>query len=67
MSERFELEQHIMKCWNITDEIGSLIAAYDSLSDDQCMNILIGLKELYSVKFEQCFASFEKCIHEKSI
>jgi hypothetical protein len=67
MTERFELEQHIMKCWNITDELGSLIAAYDDLSEDQRLNILLGLKDLYEVKFNQCFASFEKCIHEKSI
>ena len=66
--KRFELEQSILNCWNITDELNLL---YESIIDnnrgemtlDKIANILLGMKELYNLKFEKCFEDFEGTIY----
>jgi len=67
---RFDLEQEIMQCWNIVDEI-KLIYTYHldkrQLSEDELANILIGLEQLYKIKFETLFETFEACITKKEI
>lgn len=67
--KRFELEQSILNCWNITDELNLL---YENIIDnnhgemtpDKIANILLGMKELYNLKFEKCFEDFEGTIYE---
>jgi hypothetical protein len=59
----FDLEQSIMQCWNVVDDI-KLISqqVYDRpqpLTEDEMGNLLIGLETLYQMKFEKCFAEFE--------
>lgn len=67
MTDRFDLEQNIMQCWNVTDDIQLYLDMYDNMDEDQKMNFLIGLKQMYQMKFERCFNSFEKCIANKKI
>lgn len=61
---RFDLEQQIMDCWGITDDLDVLFEAVmeKDLSKDQIANILLGMKDLYQLKFEKTFDTFEKCI-----
>ena len=68
-ASRFELEEKIMGCWNITSELDALVTALceKDLKQDQVVNILLGLKELYDLKFDDCFLTFEQCIKEKSV
>jgi hypothetical protein len=66
-NDRFDLEQQIMACWNITDELDMVLKSYDDLTEDQLLNVLLGLKELYSIKFTRCFETFEKCVGNRSI
>lgn len=67
MTDRFDLEQGIMQCWNVCDDIQLYLDMYDNMDEDQRMNYLIGLKQMYQLKFERTFAQFEKCISNRQI
>lgn len=69
MNDKFDLEQHIMKCWNITDDIDVLLKAVcdDGIDTDKIANILLGMKQLYEFKFNALFDSFEDLVKEKRI
>lgn len=64
MTDRFDLEQQIMHCWNICEDLDTVIEAVlekDS-TPDNIANILQGMRELYHLKFEKMFETFEKVI-----
>jgi hypothetical protein len=70
MTDRFDLEQSIMKCWNITDEIQLLnenVLESDALSKDDISNYLLGLETMYNLKFDKLFRQFEEMIKDKKI
>ena len=69
MPDRFDLEQEIMKCWNVTDDIDLLYenVMEKEMSTDEISNALLGLKTLYQMKFEKCFDTFEKLVHDRKI
>ena len=66
MTTRFQLEEQIMSCWNICDELGVIADGVESdeLSREQTVTILRGLRELYQVKFEHTFDTFETSLRE---
>ena len=68
MSVRFDLEQQIMDCWHVVDDIHVLVNnVYDHnppLTEDQIGNILLGMEQLYQLKFEKLFELFEEYIRE---
>lgn len=57
--KRFELEQAIMDCWHVVDDIKTVCARSDRMSQDELMNVLIGIHTLYQMKFEDLFEQFE--------
>jgi hypothetical protein len=66
MSTNFDLEQQILDCWGIVDELGLV---YEELCDenitiDRTTNVLLGMKELYQIKFDRLFRTFEKLCDE---
>lgn len=65
--DRFDLEQDIMKCWNVTEDIENFIGARDAMSEDEQLNYLIGLKQIYEIKFNNLWTAFESCVRERSI
>ena len=65
MADRFELEQAIMNCWHVVDDIKTISNRADSLTSDQLANALIGLETLYQMKFEDLFEKFESMISHK--
>lgn len=70
MSKQFDLEQEIMACWNIVDDIDLLNKSildneHGEMTPDRISNILLGLKELYSIKFSRCFNTFEELLAEQ--
>lgn len=67
MSDRFDLEQNIMQCWNVCDDIQLLLDMYDEMDEDQMMNYLIGLKQMYQMKFERLWNNFEGCVRAQKI
>lgn len=70
MTDRFVLEQDILNCWHVTDDL-DILATYamesDKIDRDQLANMLLGMKDLYHLKFEKCFNTFESLINEKKI
>ena len=69
MNDRFDLEQQIMACWNITSDIDTLCEGVleSDMTTDQIANILLGMKQLYELKFDKMFRTFEELIQDRSI
>jgi hypothetical protein len=67
MTHRFDLEQNIMQCWNVCDDIQLYLDMHDNMDEDQRLNYLIGLKQMYQMKFERCWNSFEECVSTRQI
>lgn len=66
--DRFDLEQQILSCWNIIDDIKRLnVSALDGASTDDISNYLLGLETIYNLKFEDLFNTFEKLIAVRKI
>jgi hypothetical protein len=65
MSDRFDFEQQILKCWNITDDIKEVSEHFmdyheANFTKDRISNCLIGLAELYEIKFNKLWDLFEE-------
>lgn len=59
MSDRFDLEAQLMDCWQVVDDIQILQKSYDKMDDDSRTNLLQGLVELYKLKFERVWSTYE--------
>jgi len=66
---RFDLEQEILKTWNILDDLDTVIEGVldEDWSPDQVSNALIGIKEIYASRFSKTFSTFEKLIAQGDI
>jgi len=71
--DRFMLEQKLMNCWQMTDDLDT-IAEYVGDSDDispqgkdRLLNLLIGTRELYQLKFEHTLDLFNELIRNGDI
>ncbi len=67
----YELEQPIMGCWNVTEDINTLFvhvieAAVGKLDNDEIANTLLGLKNLYDMKFQQMFNKYEELLKKQA-
>lgn len=62
---RFDLEQEILDCWHICDDLETVYSNESLNLNDEIMNVLIGLKHLYHMKFERTFATFEQLVNSK--
>lgn len=67
MSDRFDLEQSIMQAWNVCDDIQLLVEQWDSLTEDGKQNYLIGLRQMYQMKFERLWGTFESTLKNREI
>jgi hypothetical protein len=67
--DRFDLEQDIMKCWNVTDDIDLLYRGVleRDMTSDEVANALLGIKTLYAMRFDELFRTFERLIQAKKI
>ncbi len=64
MSNRFDFEQQIMQCWAITEDINTLYThvmdqTQEGIDIDKVSNILLGISQLYELKFQTLFQMFE--------
>ena len=58
--DRFDLEQDIMNCWNVVDDLKMLLNSEGYDNDD-----IEAVARLYQKKFESLWATFEDCVHNK--
>lgn len=67
---RFDVEQGIMKCWQVVDDLDIFLSRYmdgKPMTEDEVANVLLGMKSLYELKFQQLFSDFEQCIKNGSL
>ena len=64
--DRFDFEQQIMSCWNVTSDLKDLNEALldSDLTKDQISNILTGIEQLYQIRFDKLFRQFEVLVRE---
>ena len=67
--DRFDFEQQIMSCWNVTSDIRTvseylLDAPLEVDREDKIANMLLGIEALYNAKFDKLFQQFESLVHE---
>ena len=63
MNDRFDLEQQILDCWHVTDDIQLLFEHLEkNPSQDEIANALLGIKTIYAMKFDKMWNTFEQCI-----
>ena len=69
MSDRFDLEQYIMQCWNVVDDIKMLMEYKDThgMTEDQFSNALLGIQSLYQIRFELMWDCFEQMVSTKKL
>jgi len=60
-NDRFDLEQAIMNCWGIVEDMKVLTEGVleQDMSTDDIANITMGLEGLYQLKFEKLWNIFE--------
>lgn len=64
---RFDLEQQILDCWKVCDDITTVLRISESEDIDRIQNALLGLKEIYHQKFDDMWDTFETLISERKI
>ena len=67
--DRFDFEQQIMECWNVTTDIRTaaeylLDAPLEVDREDKLANMLMGIEALYNAKFDKLFRQFEHLVRE---
>jgi len=66
---RFDFEQQIMACWNVTTDIRTvseylLDAPLEEGREEKVANMLMGIEALYDAKFDKLFRQFEQLIRQ---
>jgi len=67
MTKMQELEQKILGCWQITDDLDEVFSYFyeeDKIDKDKLAHVLLGLKEIYNIKFENTFNTYEQALKE---
>jgi len=65
MTASFDLEQELLRCWGVTDDIELVYHSLESMTEDQRLNALLGLQTLYELKFEKAWKAFEAICAER--
>lgn len=70
--DRFDFEQQIMACWNVTSDVKTVAeylmdAPLEPGREDKMANMLIGIEALYQAKFEELFSQFEDLVREHTL
>ena len=65
---RFDLEEAMITLHNISDDIDTIIHAYGDAkvrpTEDDMLNMLIGVKTLHEAKYQRLWQTFEQLIQE---
>lgn len=61
MTDRFDLEQQLLDCWKITDDMALLEAQGAGAVD------FVSLATVYEFKFKQLWKTFEQLVKERQL
>ena len=66
---RFDLEQQIMNCWQVCEDIDAVyqVGGNREMTEDELANALLGLKTIYQLKFEILMQTFETMLRQGTI
>lgn len=70
ISTRFDLEQQMLACWQITDDLEVIydnIMGDDSLTKNDIADLLLGLQKLYTMKFQKQSLVFDELLQTGDI
>ena len=63
MSDRFDFEQQIVKCWSVVDDLKELdegfFEGWMEFNQDEVSNHILAVANLYDVKFNKLWNLFE--------
>jgi hypothetical protein len=66
MSDRFDFEQQIIKCWGVVDDLKELdeglFEGWIEFNQDNVSNHLLGIASSYDVKFNKLWNQFETVV-----
>jgi glycosylphosphatidylinositol transamidase (GPIT) subunit GPI8 len=72
--DRFDLEQEIMRCWNVVEDIKLLNTFVlentpdgAQLTTDEISNYLLGLESIYELKFQQLWKTFSQTLQTNQL
>lgn len=67
MNTQFDLEQQILDCWGICEDLDTLMEGVmdRDMTQDDIANVLIGMKALYQLKFSKTFETFERLLKQQ--
>ena len=57
-----DLEDKIVAAWRTVDDLDTLYHSSESLSEDQLMNVLIGVREFHELRMKDLWRVFEQCL-----
>ena len=62
MSAMFDLEQDILKCWNVTTDMGEILDDVESghMEFHEAVQALRAYQQVYERRFNKCFQRFEE-------
>jgi hypothetical protein len=69
MADRFDFENMVMRCWNVTDDIKTIstfVGASHMLAaeQDKLLNMLIGVETLYNERFHTLMHMFSAMVRD---
>lgn len=66
---RFEMEQQLLDCWKVTDDLNAVFEGVieQDMKRDDVANVLLGMQQLYNLKFEKLWRLFEEGIRDGNI
>lgn len=64
----FELEQEILHCWHITNDLRDVgemfLEGYKDATPDNISNVSVALADVYNMRFEKMWRNFENITSE---
>ena len=65
----FDFEQHMFSCWNVTQDINILFEGVmdKGLDSDQIGNALLGMHQIYELKFSKLLDMYEDLMSQRKI
>ena len=66
--DRFDFEQQILSCWNVTTDLRDLQEGVleSNMTKDQITNVLMGMEQLYQLRFDKLFRMFEQGVRDQA-
>ena len=62
MSNIQDLEQEVLRCWEVTQDLDLLAQEYEH--DDDICNRVLGIKHVYDMRFNKAWDTYEKVVTE---